>query len=386
MKRNYTAMITGVVVVTSVLLIVLISYPFVVENKSNDGKEVPIKNVIRSNITQIIGNPTDVQLIMAMEVLDIKDAKEMVSIRFTAKYPGDVKTVVVDLASDKYNNLLVGLQKDNQGIPSGEWINKNAFGMAQQKDKGFVTIDLQQPAHLEKGKVYHLVIQSSKSNNTSDEILVKVYPANNLVQPFNDNNLDILWPDPAINTLFYNGKEWQEENKWPIFVIKYSNGMSQGQPYSLDAPWVINGDLYVGQAFTPSSDYQLEKFSFVVNANGKPQDKLYYEIRDSANQIIKKGVFAEPDQLAVAKRWIEISLDSPVLLGKDQLYRFILLSPKTDLKNSYKVIGHEFTYDNKLGYGGLQNYLTVSYDAGHSWNRWDDADTIFKLTTISYKP
>jgi len=94
-----------------------------------------------------------------------------------------------------------------------------------------------------------------------------------------------------------------------------------------------------------------------------------------------KGLFAEASQFTIWQKWIEVTLDSPLALKEEELYRFTLLSTGTDLENAYHIYGHEFSYDTSIGYGGLRHYLTISHDAGTKWGKWEDADTIFKLIT-----
>jgi hypothetical protein len=77
-----------------------------------------------------------------------------------------------------------------------------------------------------------------------------------------------------------------------------------------------------------------------------------------------------------------VELSSPIILDAGQLYRIALYSPDTDLENAYRIYGHEFSYDNTIGYGGLQHQLVTSYDSGNKWSENPDADTIFKLTTV----
>jgi|GEM_PF-4856895 len=46
------------------------------------------------------------------------------------------------------------------------------------------------------------------------------YLTNGFAQPLNNENPDIVWNDSKMSVLFYDGKEWEEMNKWPIFGIK----------------------------------------------------------------------------------------------------------------------------------------------------------------------
>ncbi len=367
-KTLFIAAIIGVV------LIVFISSCLTVGQNKNGTSRTAQPN--------IIGFPIDIGLINGMNVEFIENSREKVSIRFTAKLSGEATSLAINaLASGEQHQIRVGLQEDNNGTPKGEWMNGSGFGTSQVGgNEGFITVNLQKAVAVQKGKLYHIVIEPVE-NITNDRIQILTYMANGFAQPFNNDNPDIVWHDPGMNVLFYGGNGWREENKWPIFIIGYSDNNSEGQPYSLAAPWVIHDKVYVGQEFLPSSDYRIGKIAFVTSLKGEPKDKLYYEIRDSNNTIMAKGLFAEKSNLTTWQTWIEVTLDSPVTLKKGEIYRIILLSPGTDLDNAYNVYGHEFCYNDSIGYGGLQDQLTISYDSGSTWLPWEDADTIFKLTT-----
>ncbi len=334
----------------------------------------------------IIGFPINIELKNGMNVEFIENSKEKVSIRFTAQLSGEATSLAINaLASEGQSQIRIGIQGDNNGTPIGEWINGYGFGTSHVGgNEGFITVNLQRAVPIVKGKVYHIVIESAE-NTLKGKIPILTYMANGFAQPFNNKNPDIVWHDSMMNVLFYDGDGWREENKWPIFVIGYSDNRSEGQPYSLAAPWVIHDQVYVGQEFLPSVDYNIGKIAFVVSLKAMPRDKLYYEIRDSNNTIIAKGLFAEKSNLTIWQTWIEVTLASPVTLKRGQLYRIVLLSTGTDLDNAYEVYGHELCYNASIGYGGLQDQLTISYDAGSTWSGWEDADAIFKLTSNEIK-
>jgi len=276
----------------------------------------------------------------------------------------------------------VGLQEDSDGRPKGEWISEDGFGTSEiPNESSFITLKLSRTIPLTKGKVYHIVIEATEIK-LGDKILIRTYLANAFTQPLNDVDPDIIWRDPMMNTLFYDGEKWGEENKWPIFVVGYADGRYEGQPYSLEAPWVIYRSKYVGQTIIPASDYSIGKIAFVISVKGKPTDKLYYEIRDQDNKVLVKGLFATADQLTIRMTWIEVPLPSPVEFIAGKLYRIVLLSPETDLENPYNMYGHEFSYNSSIGYGGLQHQLTTSTSAGTSWIENKDADAVFKLIQI----
>lgn len=344
-----------------------------------------------SSLTQkrTVGNILDVGLISGMSAIFIHDNDDMLSVRFTSKYSGEVTNVVTYFQQDGSANpkLEVGLQADDgNGNPMGSWISDDSFGVLTNNRDGFAATELQNPALLEEGKIYHLVVKIPASTSAPgteqtplSRIPMIVYNTNMPYLPLNENKTDILWPDSAINTLYFNGKVWREENHWPLFAIKFDDGRSLGQPYSVAAPWIIHGPRHVGQTIIPSDTYLLEKFAFVVNSKGGSQDKLYYQVRNAENEVLAAGIFAENGTLGTNKKWVEASLVTPVVLKESQLYRIALFSPNTAEANSYQVYGHEFSYDVDLGYGGTIQMLAASYSSGRNWERWEDADSIFRL-------
>jgi len=329
----------------------------------------------------VMGNSIDIKLMSGIGALHIETPEERVSIRFTAQLSGAVSVLAIHTLSPKGQpQVRVGLQEDSAGAPNGEWMNEYGFGISEiLSNSSFITVSLQRTVTLSKGGVYHIVIETVEFN-VGDEIPIRTYVANSLAQPLNDEDPDIVWPDPMINTLFYSEEEWREENKWPIFIVGYSDGRYEGQPYSLEAPWVICSAKYVGQTIIPASEYTIGRIAFVVSVKGEPSDELYYEIRDSSNDVLASGLFTEASQLSIRMAWIEVTLPSPVTFHAGKLYRIVLLSPGTDLKNPYHVYGHEFSYGSSIGYGGLQHQLTSSHNAGSTWFENQDADAVFKLT------
>jgi hypothetical protein len=330
----------------------------------------------------VMGDLIDGGLMNGMNVLFINSPTERVSIRFTAQLSGEVTALsIFEQAQEGQPRIRVGLQQDNAGLPKGEWMNQNGFGISQATSNfGFLTVNLQTPVSISKGSIYHVVIEAV-DNPLNGTIMVMTYMGKGSGQPLNEEDPDIVWPDTTMNTLSYDGEKWQEENKWPIFVLTYSDGRFEGQPYSLSAQWVVYASTYVGQTIIPASNYTIGKIAFLVGLNGTPKDKLYYEVRDSSNNVLTNGIFAEASQLTAQRTWIEAALPSPVTLSAGQLYKIVLLSSGTDLGNPYYVFGHEFSYDPSIGYGGLQHQLTSSLDAGSVWADNKDADAIFKLTT-----
>ncbi len=331
-----------------------------------------------------MGFPVDGGLINGMNVLFIQNSNEKVSIRFTAKMSGTVTGLVVNaFAFEGQPTVRVGMQEDNGGNPVGGWINQNAFGDIQlSSSNGFKTVQLGAAVGLTKGQVYHIVIEASP-NSWSGTAAVTTYQANGFAQPQNPDDPDIVWNDQEMSSLSFDGASWRDENKWPIFVVKYSDGELEGQPYSLLAQWVVWGTTYVGETINPASDYKLGKIAFDVSLGSltAPQDDLYYQVRDFSDNVLAEGVFAERGRLTASQTWIEVTLPAAITLKAGSLYRVVVRSPNTDLANAYYLYGHEFSFDPTIGYGSLQHQITSSLSAGQAWGDNSDADAVFKITT-----
>lgn len=330
----------------------------------------------------VMGNPIDIKLLSGMGALYLTNTESKISIRFTAQLSGEVSTLTLHpLSFEGQGKIRVGLQEDNEGKPKGKWISESSFGTSDIPNKSvFLTVNLHGSVLISSGNTYHIVIEVEAISEGS-RLFIKTYLANSLAQPLNNEDPDIVWPDPRINSLFFDGEKWEEEDYWPIYVIGYTDGRCEGQPYSLEAPWVIYQSKYVGQTIIPASNYSIGKIAFVVGRKGQPLDKLYYEIRDQNNYVLIDGLFTETNQLANQLTWIEVSLPSPISLTAGKLYRIVLLSPGTKLENPYHLYGHEFSYNYSIGYGGLQHQLTASTNAGNDWIDNKDADAIFKITS-----
>lgn len=352
-------------------------------NNKNKGYQIKILNKTIPP-GYVMGFPVDGGLIHGMDVLFLSSSSDKASIRFKAKFTGNAERLVLYAFAYKGQpRVRIDIREDEEGKPKETWLMENAYETLQLPSRqGFITVQLPSSVRVEKDRVYHILIEAAEDSLNGTAAL-RTYRTNALSQPLNPDDPDILWNDERMGILFYNGVSWRDQGKWPIFVIEYSEGFLEGQPYSLLAPWVVWGSTYVGQTVIPASDYKVGRIAFVISLkSGTPQDKLYYEIRDSKNGILVQGAFAEGDQLTSSQKWVEASLATPVTLKAGQLYRIVLLSPKTSLDSAYYLYGHEFSYNRTIGYGGLQHQLTSTLNGGGTWGENPDADAVFRLTTV----
>ena len=357
-------------------------YESTLENSKN-AKLMP-KGPINKEVLSghVFGFIPDNALETGMSVITLSNIDEKLSIRFTSKFSGDLTKLQLYFDRQKNINVRVGIQEDIDGFPSGLWVgtsNGYVEKILDSEKKRYDTFDFSEKISLRENEIYHIVIEIDEHTIERNFFLI-TYNANWPFTPFNHKDPDNTWKDNAINTLFFDGTSWAVQDKWPIYVIEYVDDTSYGQPYSLMAPWIIRESSMVGQAVRPFSSYLVDEFAFVVSLDGNPTDNLYYTVYDEENNILRNGTFATPDELTKKKSWQHVKLKSPLPLESGELYRFILNSPNTDLKNPYKVYGHEFMLDQTLGYGSINHHLTKGSN-GIQWSKWYDADTAFKLIT-----
>jgi hypothetical protein len=358
---------------------VIISVPLLSSEKNpNDSTNELIKEISQG---YEFGNFFNYDLISGMTSTKLEQGDQKASIRFTNSYTGKVSNVTLAVSSNSQQQVVIGLQEDDgNGNPTGKWLNDKAINKTTVSKELDRTFTFPEDVLIKENKIYHIVIDSENANKTNN-IKIKHYPANTPHQPYNPSNPDIYLYDSSINSLYFDGNKWTEQEKWPAFLVSFEDGKKIGQPYTLAAGWVIRDKTWVGQTFIPSSDYSISKIGFVVGKQGEPDQPLFYGIQDSENNILSNGFFTESKQLSFGQNWIEISLDESVFFESEKLYRIYLYSPIPRAEEFYRVYGHEYSFDYDTGYGELRHRLTISHDYGKIWSAWKDADAIFKLTT-----
>ena len=322
----------------------------------------------------------------------ILENDQMHSIRFTNQNNGEIVSVKLHLLVLSKKEVTVGLQEDNgSGFPSGSWISQESFvnSIIPPREENY-EFNFQSGIPVSKDKVYHIVIKLVPNNFSTTQQEIKEnedlpfsvihYKGHTSHLPFNPEDPDIYLPDPAINSLEYDGNNWSVLEKWPSFLLTYDDGKVHGQPYTLKAHWAVQQNIAAGQAIIPHSDYKISNFAFLVNKEKTPTDDLHYGIRDKDNNLLNSGLFAKSEDLTKTLEFVEISLEEPIDMNAGQVYRFYIYSSTLKKDGHYNLWGHEFSYDTSLGYGGEIHRLTTS-KYHEVWGPWRDADAIFYFTT-----
>jgi len=370
-----------IIILTIFLSIVIIGIIFSISNSEKhieDSVNTPDKDI--SEIHEI-GNIFDNGLKSGMTSTILDNGNQKASIRFTNSISGKVNAVTLSVSSNSQQQVTIGIQEDDgHGNPTGQWLSEKAVNKTIVSKELDRTFTFSENVMIQENQIYHIVLESENANNL-DYLKIKHYLANTPHQPYNKSNPDLYLSDPSINSLYFDGKKWHVEEKWPSFLVSFVDGKKIGQPYTLAAGWVIRDKTWVGQTIIPSSDYNISKISFVVGKEGNPDQPLYYGIQDEDGNILSNGFFTESNQLSWRNNWVGISLEEPLFLKSEKLYRIYLYSSIPKTEEFYRIYGHEYSFDYDIGYGELRHRLTISHDGGKIWSAWKDADTIFKLTT-----
>lgn len=350
-----------------------------------------LHKTVPSNYT--FGNFFDNGLLLSNTWDELNNLDSIHSIRFTNKQTGEINAITLNLLTYSPNAVIVGIQKDNgTGYPTGDWHNESSFvKQVLQPSQNNYYFELPQAFQVFKDEIYHIVVKldttyenqiDEKSGNLENgsPIMIIHYQKNTPYQPFNHEDPDTYWSDPAINSLHYDGTNWKKLDKWPMYLLDYVDGTVDGQPYTLMANWVIQENRPIGQTIIPNSDYSVSKFGFVVSQEGNPSDDLYYGVTDLKNNLLADGTFAKSGDLSKSPSFVEISFNEPINLQAGNLYRFYVYSPVFGGEDHYNLFGHEFSMDQKVGYGGETHRLSTSSDF-ENWGPWYDADAVFSLTS-----
>ncbi len=254
--------------------------------------------------------------------LDSSDKK--ISYRFTCQADMNVTAVAVYcMDATKPPAYIVGLQEDNNGIPSGEFLTYSSYIPLPQS---WCTIPLDS-IPLIKDKVYHLVVEQDVKRG-GDHPVGTIGPDNwasflstdvlNHLHP-NDGS-----PDPNTNVLSSEKDHWTILNQEPIYALYGSGSQLQGNPYDNAGLRPIYGNddpkdkihqVLQGQALHFHCGTLSSAFAIRVKKKGNPKYPLNYMILKNNFQIHKTypvhtAVALTPDQAPASFQWVTIGFDN----------------------------------------------------------------------------
>ncbi|TSC96093.1 MAG: Uncharacterized protein CEN88_399, partial [Candidatus Berkelbacteria bacterium Licking1014_2] len=176
--------------------------------------------------------------------------------------------------------FIYGLQSDNNGKPSGNWLNSSAYGniYGDQIIVGWNALSLNSGAALTAGQVYHLIFarQTGPSNSNRYISFKAMTPlSQTAVYSGNDDlNRAILACANCSHSQMGNwpSQTWSDQNQTPIFLL---DGSATGNPIFAE------GNPY----------YQISDINICFGSMTVKQEKFVYY--GPAQSIVKIGVIAK---------------------------------------------------------------------------------------------
>lgn len=267
----------------------------------------------------------------------LNSSSKKVSMRFTAKKTGLVNQVRVYISRVQSPGSTVyryGLQNDNNGQPSGNWL---AFGTARTTNAiGWQTINLIGNAAITEANVYHLVVQFDSGQPPSNSRYIEIRASSPL------NNLYPLdgKADPNANCLTSDGP-WQVVNQQPIYVLGFSDLTFEGNPYDSSATSQIYQNNIEGEKFTLKTEEELTGVNLYVakSSSSTPADSLKVKLTDlDSTTVLADEVMVGPNEVTKTLAWKTHNFGAPITLTANHTFRLEFYSTNAKNNNSYIVL------------------------------------------------
>jgi hypothetical protein len=263
-----------------------------------------------------------------------------------------------------------GLQGNSGGNPSGTWLgaSQQGYGDLAATTTGWQTVTLTQPVSLTAGTVYHIVVlYKSGTIGSSNYIALRRSTPQNSMLPYDGA------ADSQSNTKFYSGGFWTTQDSQPIYLLQTATPTYEGNPCETFSNVSVYSANYVGEKLTISGGNQeVDAIGFYVRSNSStdPADNLYYQIRDSANTVVRSGTLVTKTAITTSYQWWNVTLSSPLSLTNGATYRVNLYSTNSTASYYYQVLRNDNTNSseyNGRNYNGTGSVYAFSANDGTLW-------------------
>ena len=262
---------------------------------------------------------------------------EKLSIRFTAQDSKDVNEVAIyitpfDTLKKRYQ-YTIGLQSDNDGEPSGTWMNDNNASWSGG-DLEWRWFTLSSSVSLTGGTVYHLVVEAIAANS-SDSICFRGTHPKTSVRSHDNFVPTHSVHDPQLRLLYFNGASWSVQSRTVCFLIKYTDGETLGLPYDMTD---INAKVFGGtmqcQVICPEEDVAVNTLGFWVRKLGNPST-LNITL-EQPRGTVHRFVVIDPGDVSIIYSWGQGPIQ-PFVLQEGETYYLCARSPGSDAYNYYEL-------------------------------------------------
>jgi len=308
------------------------------------------------------------------------------SFRFTAQNSKEVSSIFISTYNLKGTSPTyeVGIWDDSGGEPN----TLLASSTTQLPDDDWLEVSIPNIG-ITKGDVYHVVIAyfSGTIDDNNYATLRYVGPGHTTIPYDCDSS------DTQQKVLYYSDgtSSWNEySNASPCFVLKFSDGSSEGFPYDRTSSIGINGSYWKGQFHTTETGFGTEISTFGAyikkSTASNPADDLYYEIRDDEENILRNGTLVTATTVTENYAWYDATLSSNLILKANTTYRFVVNSPNSD-STDYYIIRRNYTPGGDSAeaqtYFNINSRYCYSNDSGSTWYADGSRDLSFRCTLES---
>ena len=314
----------------------------------------------------------------------LDSSEKKLSYRFTCQADMNVTAAAVYCVdADKPPAYIVGLQEDNDGIPSGVYLTFSSY-IPRPQSWSAIPLD---SVPLTKGKVYHLVVEQDIKRG-GDHPVGKIGPDNRasflLTDVLNHIHPNDGSPDPQTNVFFFENDHWKALDQEPVYAIYGAGSQLQGNPY--DDPGVRpiygSGDpsdkthqVLQGEALHFHCGTLSSAFAIRVKKKGNPKYPLNYMILKNNFQIhktypIHTAIALTPDQVSTAFQWVTIGFDNRSVSNFSPECWFLVF--QTDSGHPSKNdVGCDDCYliSDAGNSGGLADAANLTFDGGPHLSR-----------------
>lgn len=294
---------------------------------------------------------------------NLDSPEKRVSIRFVAQASKTISGIMTYLYQKGVDIVWrFRLETDNNGEPSGQLAWDGAWQTRGITSSKWWTVDLISQGTLTAGEVYHLVI--SYENLLGWGV------------PSSDNYINIrsLWPlnSKWINgaetnenrgVLIYDGSNWVEYQREPVYVLQFTDGTYEGNPYytvrsSIDDVGVYENNVK-GEQFTQPVTREISAVELYVRRRGNPADNLYVVLWGAAEGVMSEASIGNATTISDSWGWVSTAFEEPLVLIAGRIYILYLKSPGSSRENRYDV--------NLLGTYTTSPYPSLTYDGTNSF-------------------
>lgn len=287
-----------------------------------------------ANLGSWYGNQAVVTSIAQGELVDTP--AEKISLRFTAQENKAVSLVYVDLAvTGAPGQVRLSLAADAGGVPGTV-----QEGVVFTPVNGVQSVTFMTAPVLTAGSVYHLLIEPQGSVDNLNNVKVEgTGPVHGFIPSH-----EVF--DGASGFFHFDGSKWTAKSIQPVYVLHYTDGTMEGNPYTAWNIGTVHGngtkgdfsdDWVAAHQWNYSKPTQVfDRVEVYLLKTGTPPD-VFYQILDlspGAEQVLDSGLLLESGNFT-SEGWYGVNLKRPVTFATGRTYRLQLYASEGDASNRW---------------------------------------------------